>query len=76
VSTIIARAVNTIAAENPGPVAFLAAFVVALGSQARKAIHSVNDLIERRFAEFTGVPHQSPVNRQQWEELWELEVER
>jgi hypothetical protein len=48
----------------------------ALGCQVRKAIGTVSDLIEWRFAEFAGVPYQSPVSRQQWEELWEMEAER
>ena len=56
VSTIIGRAVNSIAVKKRQPVAFLAAFVVALRSQVPKAIHTVGDLVERRFAEFAGVP--------------------
>jgi hypothetical protein len=74
-STIIARTVNTIALENCRPDQFFAAFVVA-GCQVRKAVHSVSDFIEWRFAEFAGVPYQSPVSRQPWEDLWEMEAER
>jgi hypothetical protein len=33
----------------------------------------VSDFIERRFAEFAGVPYQNSLSRQQWEELWETE---
>jgi hypothetical protein len=76
VSTIIAQAVNTIAVENRRPVPFLAALVVALRCQVPKTIHTISDLVERRFAEFAGVPYQSPVGRRQWEEFWELEAER
>jgi ubiquinone biosynthesis protein Coq4 len=56
-------------------VQFMAAFFVALGYHVRKGIRTVSDLMERRFAEFAGVPCQSPLIRQQWEELWETEAE-
>jgi hypothetical protein len=67
---------NSIAVERHQAVPFLAAFVVALRCQAPKAIHAMGDHLERRFAEFAGVPYQSPVSRQQWEELWEMEAGR
>jgi hypothetical protein len=67
---------NSIAVERRMAVPFLAAFVVALRSQVPKAIHAMGDHVERRFAEFAGVPYQSPVIRQKWEELWEMEAER
>jgi hypothetical protein len=76
VSTIIGRAMNSIAVEKRQSVPFLAAFVVALRCQVPKAIHAMGDHVERRFAEFAGVPYQSPVSRQQWEELCEMEAER
>jgi hypothetical protein len=41
-----------------------------------EAIRTVSDLIQRRFAEFAGVPYQNPVDRQQWEDLRETEAER
>jgi hypothetical protein len=76
VSTVIVPAENKIAVDNHRTVPLLAAFFVALGCQARKAVHTLSDLIERRFAEFAGMPYQSPVDRQQWEDLWEPEAER
>jgi hypothetical protein len=63
---------NSIAAEKRQAASFVAAILVALRSQVPKAIHALGDHVERRFAEFAGVPYQSPVSRQQWEELWEL----
>lgn len=75
-STIIGRAAISIAVEKRSPIAFLAAFVVALRSQVPKAILVMGDLVERRFVEFAGVPHQSRARRRQWEELWEMEEER
>jgi hypothetical protein len=74
-STINGRAMNSIAVEKRQSVPFLAAIVVLL-SQVPKAIHAEGDHVERRFAEFAGVPYQSAVSRQQWEELWEMEQER
>jgi hypothetical protein len=74
VSTIIAPTVNSIAMDNRRAVQFMAAFFVALGYHVRIGIRTVSDLIERRFAEFAGVPHQGPLSRQQWEELWETEA--
>jgi hypothetical protein len=74
VNTVIVP--NTIAVGNRRPVPLLAAFFVALGCQVRKAIHTLSELIERRFAEFSGVPYRTPVDRQQWEDLWETEAER
>ena len=75
-SNIFGRAANSIAVEKRQAVPFLAAFVVALRSRVPKGVHAMGDLLERRFAEFAGVPYQSPVSRQQWEELWEMEAER
>jgi hypothetical protein len=37
------------------------------------AICTVSDLLERRFVKFAGVPYQSPVSREEWEELWETD---
>jgi hypothetical protein len=76
VSTIIGRAMNSIAVEKRQAVPLLAAFVVALRSHVPKSIHAMSDHVERRFAEFAGVPYQSQASRQQWEELWEMEAER
>jgi hypothetical protein len=76
VSAIIGPALNSIAVEKRLAVAFLAAFVVALRCQVPKAIHAMGDHVERRFAEFAGVPYQSPVSRRQWEALWEMKAER
>jgi hypothetical protein len=62
-------------AVSPASAEFVAAFLVALGYQLRIGIRAVSDLLERRFAEFAGVPYRSPASRQQWEELWETEAE-
>jgi hypothetical protein len=75
-STVMVPAVNAIAVDNRRRVPLLAAFFVALGCQIRKAIRTVSDLVERRFAEFAGVPYQNSVDRQQWEDLWETDAER
>jgi hypothetical protein len=55
------------------PVQLVAAVFAACGHHVRIGIRAVNDLTERRFAEFAGVPYQGPFGRQQWEELWEAE---
>lgn len=39
-------------------------------------IRHVSDLLERPFAQFAGVPYQTLVCRQQWEELWETEAKK
>jgi hypothetical protein len=75
VSTFIDPAVNSIAMDDRRPVRFTPAFFVALGYHVRTAIRTVTDLMERRFAEFAGVPYQNPLSRQQWGELWETEAE-
>jgi hypothetical protein len=74
-SNVIVPAVNTIAVDNRRPLTLLAVSFVGLGCQVRKSIHTVSDLIERRFAEFAVVPYQNPVDRQQWEDLWGTEAE-
>jgi hypothetical protein len=76
VSAIVGRAMNSIAVEKRQAVPFLAAFVVALRCQVPNAIHAMGDHVERRFAQFAGVPYQSPVSRRQWEALWEMKAER
>jgi hypothetical protein len=74
VSAIINPAVNSIAMDNRRPTQSMTALFVPVGYYLRKGIRTVNDLIERRFAEFAGVPYQDPLSRQQWEELWEREA--
>jgi hypothetical protein len=66
---------NSIALDHRRPVQSMAAFFVALGCHVRIGIRTVSDLLERRFTEFAGVPCQSLLSRQQWEELWETEAE-
>jgi hypothetical protein len=75
-STITVPAVTCISIDNRRAVQLITALFVALGCQVRKAIHTVGDVIERRFAEFAGVPYQHPANRQQWEDLWATEAQR
>ena len=72
----IGRAMDSIAVEKHQAVPFLAAFAVVLRCRMPKAMHAMRDHLERRFAEFAGVPYQAFVSRQQWEELWEMEAER
>jgi hypothetical protein len=66
---------NVTEAYESRPVQFMAASFAAFGHHVRIGIRTVNDLAERRFAEFAGVPYQDPLGRQQWEELWETEAE-
>jgi hypothetical protein len=75
VSTIVVPTVNSIAVDNRRPLECMAAFLVALGYQLRMATRTVSDFMERRFAEYAGVPHPDSLGRQQWEELWETEAE-
>jgi hypothetical protein len=71
---MIGPAMNSIAVEKRQAVPFLAALVVALRCQVPKTIQAMVDHVERRFAEFAGVPYLSPVSRQQWEALWEMKA--
>ena len=75
-SAIIAPTANSIAMDNRRPVQLIAPIFVALVNHLRVSIHTVGEVLERRFAEFAGVPYQAPVSRQQWEEFWETEAER
>jgi hypothetical protein len=61
------RVLNVIAAPMNHTLAGTTTLHVRIGTR------TVSDLIERRFAEFAGVPYQNPLSRQQWEELWEAE---
>jgi hypothetical protein len=72
-SAIIAPTLNSIAMDNRRPVQFVAPIIAALVNHLRVHIRSVGDLLERRFAEFAGLPYQDALSRQQWEELWEAE---
>jgi hypothetical protein len=46
-----------------------------MGYRLRQAMRALYDLIESRFAAFAGVPYEDPLSRQQWEQLWETEIE-
>jgi hypothetical protein len=70
---MIGPTANLIAIDDRRPIQSMAAIFAALGYHARAAIRTLNDLMERRFAEFAGVPYQGPLSRQQWQELWETE---
>jgi hypothetical protein len=72
-STIIASTLNSIAMDNRRPVPFMAPNFPALVNHLWVSIRTVGDLLERRFAEFAGLPYQDALSRQQWEELWEAE---
>ena len=72
-STVIVPTVDSIAVDDRRPIQSMAALFVALGNHMRKGIRTVRDVLELCFAEFAGVPYQSPLSRQQWEELWETE---
>jgi hypothetical protein len=65
---------NVIESYESRPVQFMAAFFAAFAHHVRIGIRTVNDLAERCFAEFAGVPYQNSLSRQQWDELWEMEV--
>ena len=72
-STIIAPTLNSIAMDDRRPVQSMEPILVALVNQLRVSIHTLGDLLERRFAEFADLPYQDALSRQQWEELWEVE---
>ena len=74
-STFIVPTADSISMDHRGPGQFMAVFLVALRSHVRVGIRSASDVIERRFAEFAGVPYQTPVSRQQWQDLWQTEAE-
>jgi hypothetical protein len=46
----------------------------ARSGNLRIGVRIVSDLLERRFAEFAGVPYQGPLSRQHWEAQWEAET--
>ena len=72
-STAVVPTVNSIAAGNRRPAPFLGAFFVAARYRALLRIRTATDFIERRFADFAGVPYYEPDCRQLWEEVWEKE---
>jgi len=48
----------------------------AVGHRAWAGIRILSDLLERRFADFAGVPYENRLRRREWEELWETESEQ
>jgi hypothetical protein len=73
-STLILPSVNSIVMDDHRPIEFTALSFGALGSYVRTSIRTVSDLLERRFADFAGVPYQNPHSQREWEELWETEA--
>ena len=74
VSTVIAPMALSTPVDDRQPPQSIATLFVALGHRARTDIRAVSDRLEHLFAEFSGVPYQSPLTRQQWEDLWETET--
>ena len=74
-TTSFVPTVNSRTMDDRRPFQSMAAFFVALGGHVQMGIHIVNDLMERSFAGFAGVPYQNPLSRQQWEDLWDTEAE-
>jgi hypothetical protein len=54
---------------------YVTTVVGALGCNMRVAMRTMSAEVERRFATFAGVPYQDPVSRQQWEQVWEADLE-
>jgi len=75
VSTVIEPFVNSVATDKMRRLQSIAVTLVDLGYRARAGARTMSEFLERRFAQFAAVPYQSPVSRQQWEELWETENE-
>jgi hypothetical protein len=71
VSTVIVPTVTSIVRDPGRAVPSEATFFIALRCDVRIGVLIVFDLIERRFAEFAGVPYHDAPSRQQWEELWD-----
>jgi hypothetical protein len=74
VSTGVAPSVTSIDMDNSRSVQLVIAFLVAVGPNLRLGIRTLGDLMERRFAQFSDIPYQSPLSRQQWEDLWQTEA--
>jgi hypothetical protein len=71
-STLIAPTFDSVSVDHRRPLKCMATAVTA---HARIGIQILSDLLERHFAELAGIPYQSPDSRQQWEDLWDTEVE-
>jgi hypothetical protein len=50
-------------------------FLVSVNGQIRALMHTVGHCIERHFAAFAHVPHETLLTREQWEELWESDAQ-
>jgi hypothetical protein len=75
VSAILVQSANSAAIDNRRAVQMTARLLMALGCRVCVGIRTVVDLIERRFAEFAGVPYLNPQSRQEWEDLLETDAE-
>jgi hypothetical protein len=69
--TIIGPAANPIVLDNRPQSELL----TPMGYRLREAIRALYDLMDSRFAAFAGVPYEDPLSRQQWEQLWETDLE-
>ena len=75
-SAIIVPTVSSITVHNRQPAKATDLSLDALGHRAWAGIRTLSDLLERRFAEFAGVPYEEPFCRREWEDLWETEFEQ
>ena len=73
-STLVAPGGTSIDLHDRRPVHFMVAFLAVVGFNMQLGLRTIGDLVERRFADFAGVPYLNPLSRQQWEELWETEA--
>jgi hypothetical protein len=70
---IIEPAEHPIAIHSRRQTHFVRNVAVAIGDRTRAAIRAMNEQLERRFAEFAGVPYHDPLDLEQWQLLWETE---
>lgn len=73
--TIIGPAENAVVVDNRQQSELSTHVFVAIGYHMRMTIRGMSERMERCFAAFAGVPYEDPLSRQQWEQLWETELQ-
>jgi hypothetical protein len=71
---IFSPAEDSIVFDGRRQLPFRKSTFVDIGYRLRVRVRAMSCQIERHFTRFANVPYHDPLSRQQWEQLWEMDL--